>query len=364
MAVSESHTAVEISTPSESKLTPLRIAPLEENQFAAWEDFVLANPQSTFFHRLGWKRVMQKTYGYEPRYYSAWRGDKLTGIAPAFLVSSWITGRRLLSIPFAVYGGVCAEDSESAELLTLKLENVANELNVDYLELRNRDGGLREGYTANTRYATFTLPISTDIEAIHKALPKDARYMIRKGEKAGLQVRRGFDQLDTFYHLMTLNLRRLGTPAFPKALFESFIQEFPDEVDITVVYSGSNAMAGGMSFFFREWMQPYYIGSREEAKTIAANNFLWWELIKLAATKNCTTFDFGRSKRDSGNFDFKKKWNPKIEFLDYQLRTVKSNKVPDFSPANPKFDLVTSVWKKLPLGLTRMLGPKIVRAFP
>jgi hypothetical protein len=170
--------------------------------------------------------------------------------------------------------------------------------------------------------------------------------------------------LDTFYHLMTLNLRRLGTPAFPKTLFENFIQEFRNEVDITVVYSGSNAMAGGMSFFFREWMQPYYIGSREEAKTVAANNFLWWELIKLAAAKGCTTFDFGRSKRDSGNFDFKKKWNPKIEFLDYQVRTVKSDKVPDFSPANPKFDLVTSIWKKMPLGLTRMLGPRIVRSFP
>jgi len=364
MAVSESHAAIEIASASEPKPPSVHIAPLAENQSSQWEAFTVENPKSTFFHRLGWKRVMQKTYGYEPRYYGAWRGDKLTGIAPSFLVSSWITGRRLLSIPFAVYGGICAEDPQSEELLLRQLENVAEELGVDYLELRNRDGGIRDGYTANTRYATFTLPVSADIEAIHKALPKDARYMIRKGEKAGLEARSGFDQLDTFYHLMTLNLRRLGTPAFPKTLFQNFIQEFREEVDITVVYSGSNAMAGGMSFFFREWMQPYYIGSREEAKTVAANNFLWWELIKLAARKGCTTFDFGRSKRDSGNFDFKKKWNPKIEFLDYQVRTVKSDKVPDFSPANPQFDLVTSIWKKMPLGLTRMLGPRIVRSFP
>lgn len=364
MAVSESHTVSELAEFANIKNTSVQVEPLNEKQAAAWDAFVSAHPQGAFFHLTGWKRVMEKTYGYEPRYFCAWRGDRLVGIAPSFLVSSWITGRRLLSIPFAVYGGVCAEDPESEQLLVRRLEALAKELNVDYLEFRNRDGGVREGYVANTRYASFTLPLSSDIEAIHKALPKDARYMIRKGEKAGLQVRRGFDQLDTFYHLMTLNLRRLGTPAFPKTLFENLIREFSEDVDVTVVYLGHEAMAGGMSFFFREWMQPYYVGSREEAKTVAANNFLWWELIKLAAARGCSTFDFGRSKRDSGNFDFKKKWNPKIEYLDYQVLPVNSNKIPDFSPANPKFDLITSVWKKMPLGLTRLLGPRIVRSFP
>jgi len=115
---------------------------------------------------------------------------------------------------------------------------------------------------------------------------------------------------------------------------------------------------------FREWMQPYYIGSLEEAKALAANNFLWWELVKLAAGTGHRTLDFGRSKNGSGNFDFKKKWNPHIEPLNYQARLVRRTEMPNISPTNPTFELATNLWKKIPLGLTRMIGPHVVRWFP
>ena len=163
---------------------------------------------------------------------------------------------------------------------------------------------------------------------------------------------------------MTINLRRLGTPAFPRDLFENLVREYPGQIDLTVVYSGDEPVAGGMSFFFRNSMQPYYIGSEEKAKALAGNNFLWWELIKLAAETGHAIFDFGRSKIGSGNYDFKKKWNPRIETLDYQIRLFRRKEMPNFSPTNQKFELATNVWKKLPLGLTRLVGPRVVRWFP
>jgi FemAB-related protein (PEP-CTERM system-associated) len=364
MARSESHTVLVLNLPVEPNALPVRVHALSGADGAAWDQFVSSHPKGTFFHQLGWKRVMERTYGYKPFYFCAKRGGRITGIAPAFLISSWMTGRRLISLPFAVYGGICADDQESEEVLLRHLEELASELEVGYLELRNRNGGVREGYHANSRYATFTMPLAPNVDVVYKAFPKDIRYMIRKGEKAGLRVRRGFDQLDTFYRLMTINLQRLGTPAFPRSLFENLIREYPDQVDLTVIYSGEKPVAAGMSFFFREWMQPYYIGSKDEAKALGANNFLWWELIKLAATTGRTTFDFGRSKKESGNYDFKKKWNPQVESLDYQVRLVGRKEVPNFSPANPKFELATNLWKKMPLGLTRMIGPRVVRWFP
>src|SRR5712692_9515876 len=106
----------------ESTATAIRIEPLTECSEGEWDRFVLAHPKGSFFHQLGWKRVMEKTYGYEARYFCATRGERITGIAPAILVSSWITGRRLLSLPFAVYGGVCAEDTESEQALVSRLE--------------------------------------------------------------------------------------------------------------------------------------------------------------------------------------------------------------------------------------------------
>lgn len=307
---------------------------------------------------------MERTYGYQPYYFYAVRGGRITGIAPSFFVSNWLSGKCLLSLPFAVYSGICASDGESEQVLRAALESLAEKLEVDYLELRCRSGQLFDGYVPNTRYSTFTLPLVQDTDALYAAFPKDIRYMIRKGEKAGLRSVRGANELDAFYRLMTINLRRLGTPSFPRTLFENLLSEYGSQIDLTVLYSRDEPVAGGMSFFFKDTMQPYYIGSTDKAKSLAANNLLWWELIKTAANSGCHTFDFGRSKNGSGNFDFKKKWNPRIETLAYQVRLVKRKQVPNFSPTNPKFDLAMAMWKKVPLGLTRVLGPRLVRLFP
>ena len=162
----------------------IHVCPLEQSDTANWDSFVLSHPSGSFFHQSGWKRVMEKTYGYESHYLLAKRGDRITGIAPAFLVSNWMTGRCLISIPFAVYGGICAEDDRSRQALVSHLEQLAANLGVEYLEFRNREGGIDKAITSPTaRYATFTLPISSDTEAVYRAFPKDIRYMIRKAEK-------------------------------------------------------------------------------------------------------------------------------------------------------------------------------------
>ncbi len=364
MATSESSVVLSQAKSGIVSHSRIHILPLGADTHSRWDDFVFSHPQGTFFHQTAWMQVMEKTYGYRPYYFFAERDGQVTGIAPAFLVSNWLSGRCLISLPFAVYGGVCALDSESENALVGHLEELAKEQQIEYVELRNRDGGIRPGYHSNTRYATFTIPLESDPKELYSTFPKDIRYMIRKGEKAGLQVRKGTDQLDSFYRLMTINLRRLGTPAFPRALFENLAHEYGNQVDLTLVYHRGKPVAGGMSFFFRDWMQPYYIGSLEEAKGLAANDFLWWKLIECAAETGCCTFDFGRSKKDSGNFEFKKKWNPRIETLNYQVRLVHRREVPNFSPTNPKFELATNIWKKLPLGLTRVIGPRVVRWFP
>jgi len=364
MATSELFPTVQATTSSAVQPRRVLIVPFSEDLAIEWNRFVLAHPNATFFHQTAWKRVMEMTYGYESKYFCATQNGRITGIAPAFLVSDWIAGKRLLSLPFAVYGGICADDRESERLLLSHLERLAEAEGVQYFELRERSGSLREGYLANSRYSTFTMPLVRDTESLYRSFPKDIRYMIRKGEKAGLQARRGFDQLDAFYGLMAINLRRLGTPAFPRSLFENLIQQYPKQVDLTVVYSAGKPVAGGMSFFFRDWVQPYYIGSLDEAKALAANNFLWWELIKLASETGHSVFDFGRSKNGSGNFDFKKKWNPLIEGLNYQIRLVRRKHIPNFSPANPKFERAANIWKKMPLSISRIIGPRVVRWFP
>jgi len=336
----------------------------EKQDAARWEQFVLGHPKGTFFHQIAWKRVVERTFDHQAKYVFAERDGHIVAVAPLFLVSNWMVGRCLVSSPLASYGGICAADSEAEQALLEFIKRQAQEQKVDYLELRNPSGGTLPGFAPNTRYSSFSLPISKDPEVVLKGLPKDIRYMIRKAEKADLRVRRGPELLDEFYKLFTINMRRLGTPVFPRALFANLIEEFGRQIDVLIVYSGSQPVASAVSFLFRDTFHPYYIGGLPVARDLAANNFLWWELMKFAAQSGLNTFDFGRSKKGTGAYAFKKKWNPKITDLDYQVFLVKRKTAPNFSPANPKFELATQVWSHLPLWLTNRLGPRVVRWIP
>lgn len=307
---------------------------------------------------------MEKTFDYKPCYFYTERDGKITGIAPCFFVSNWLMGRCLLSVPLAVYGGICAADTESEQELLNHLMQLAVGEQANYLEVRNRNGGLLAGFHANPRYATFTTPLPADPDAALKRLPRDTRYMIRKGEKAGLQSRSGMEQMGTFYHLLALSMRRLGTPVFPRALFENLVRQFPQQTDLQVIYAGAQPVAGVFSLLFRDTILPYYAGAGPQAPALAANNFMYWELMKRAMAAGIRCFDFGRSKKGSGSYVFKTQWGMQIEPLDYQVFLVRRKTLPNFSPANPKFELATRLWRRIPFRLTTWMGPRVVRWFP
>ncbi len=351
-------------TESQATLPPPTVRPFTPAIAEQWDRFVFMQPGGSFFHLVTWKRVIEKTFGYESCYFLAERSGRITGVAPLFSISNWIAGQCLLSVPFGVYGGVCAEDTESELALLHHLKQFALSRNVDFLELRNRNRGLLPDFHPNRRYATFTAPLSEDLEVNWKRLPKDTRYMIRKGEKAGLRARQGLNQLEDFYRLFAWNLRHHGTPVFPRALFDNLVEEFPGRVHLLMVYAESRPVTGVLSFYFRDTILPYYAGSTSAANRLAANNFMYWELMKAAAQQGIRCFDFGRSKMGTGAYAFKTQWNMNVELLEYQVYLVRRKTAPNISPVNPKFKLAARIWQRMPMSLTTWLGPRVVRWFP
>ncbi len=340
------------------------IKPFEASATDRWDRFVFQHPRASFFHRAGWKQVVEKTFGYEPLYFYCEREGKITGIAPFFKIKNWLVGSCIVSLPLATYGGICAEDEESERTLLNYVKQLAESQQVGYLELRHRDGGLLDGFHANQLYVTFNTSLSSDAEVMRKQLPKDTRYMIRKAEKAGLRVERGTGQLPDFYQLFAQSMQRLGTPVFPLALFRNLLNEFSRDTQLMLVYNGAQPVTGVLSFFFRDTILPYYAGASSDATRLAANNFMYWELMRWAGESGLQQFDFGRSKKGTGSYAFKSQWNMNIEALDYQVYLVKRKTIPNFSPLNPKFELAIRFWKRLPLPLTTWLGPQIVRWIP
>ena len=349
-------------------LTPASTLP-EVKSFEAgaekrWDHFVLENPRASFFHLIGWKRIIEKTFGHKARYFYCERDGKITGIAPIFECSNWLIGRCFISIPLGAYGGIVAVDDESERVLLEHSKRMAESAAAQYLEFRHRDRELLDGFHANQLYVTFNAPLFPDAASNLKRLPKDTRYMIRKAEKGGLRAQLGTEQMGVFYDLFAQSMHRLGTPVFTPALFRNIVEEFPDHTQLMVVYNGADAVTGVLSFFFRDTILPYYAGATPEATRLAANNFMYWELIKWAGSQGFRTFDFGRSKKGTGAFAFKSQWNMNAEQLDYQIFLVKRKTVPNFSPVNPKFEMAIRLWQNLPFSVTKWLGPSAVRLFP
>jgi FemAB-related protein (PEP-CTERM system-associated) len=329
-----------------------------------WDQYVEVHPAATLFHSAAWKRVVERSFGFEPRYLTAKRGDDICGVLPLFLAANWVQGRTLISSPFAVYGGILASEEEARQELCQAACRMAVEDEVQYLELREphvKFGG--EFHTKNL-YVTFEQELPSDPAILLKQLPKDTRYMIRKGQKAGLRTIKGNDQLDQLHDIYAQSVRHLGTPVFAKRYFRILLEEFGSAAETTVIWNGSTAAAAVLSFRFRDQILPYYGGSLVEARALAANNFMYWEVLRGACERGIRRFDFGRSKLGTGSYSFKSQWNMLERALPYQFYLVNRKTLPNFSPVNPRFKLATDLWKKMPIPLTKAFGPALVKLFP
>jgi FemAB-related protein (PEP-CTERM system-associated) len=344
--------------------SPVVIRDFDSRMAGEWELFVASSPQATPFHCTAWIRSLQSTFDYENRSLYAEKDGRITGVLPLFLVSNWIVGRCLISTPFADYGGLCCQDEASADALVERAREIGIAEKVGFIELRDKASLPRPDFYFRDQYVGFETGLEEDPEAQMKLLPRDTRYMIRKGIKAGLELRSGIDQLPEFYHLFALNWLRLGTPVLPRKWLEALFHEFGGTAELVMARSHGRAVAGVFSFTFRNTLFPHYSGASHDANSLAANNFMYWELIKRSIERGLRGFDFGRSKKNTGAYNFKSAWNMQINQLQYQVCNLERKSAPNFSPTNPKFALASRLWSKMPLKASTWMGPHIVRWFP
>jgi FemAB-related protein (PEP-CTERM system-associated) len=332
---------------------------LDDAGVATWDKFVAAAPDSTFFHLAGWRRVIERACGHRTHYLYTSRGGAVTGVLPLAEIKSRLFGHSLISTPFCVYGGAVGAAEADRAALERHARELAERLRVDYLELRNLRASVGE-WGGKDLYVTFRKPIAADDDANMKAIPRKQRAMVRKGIDAGLASSVGRD-LDSFYDMYSVSVRNLGTPVLGKRFFATLLEEFRDVTDILTVTHGGKPVASVLNFYFRDEVLPYYGGGTSEARDVKANDFMYWELMRHAVQRGVRMFDFGRSKVGTGSYSFKKNWGFEPQKLEYQYHLVRSPKVPDLSPLNPKYRAMIATWKRLPVPLTRVLGPMVAR---
>jgi FemAB-related protein (PEP-CTERM system-associated) len=354
------HGAEEVGCTGMSLHDRVQVRELAEGEGARWDAFVAACSEATFFHRVAWRSVIGRVWRHRTWYLMAERRGEICGILPLAEINSRLFGHCLASLPFAVYGGVAAADQEGRLALEQAADRLARRLGVSYLEYRNVTP-CHPDWPTQDLYVTFRKEILPRVEDNLLAIPRKQRAMVRKGIKAGLTS--AIDgQVERFFQLYSDNVHRHGTPALPKRYFECLKAEFGDDCEVLIVSDAQGRpVSGVLSFYFRDEVLPYYAGDVPQARELAANDFKYWELMRRACERGCRVFDYGRSKRGTGSFDFKKNWGFTPQPLSYEYRLYRRDTVPQNNPSNPKYRLFIETWRRLPRWLANRLGPVIVR---
>jgi len=329
----------------------------------AWDRYVLAHPHSSFFHRPTWARAVQQAYGHAPVHLAAADAGRLVGILPLMRVQSPLAGRALVSLPYATYGGILADDSDISRALLTAAQQLARDQRADYIELRHR---LPSGLDLPEfgRYDTFRRELPEQSEDVLAWLPKKARAEARKAA-ATLTAETGPHLLETVYALYARTLRRLGSPNYRLELFRRLRDAYGDDCLCLLIRRDVEPLAGVVSFIFRDEITPYFSGSTDAGRHLSASNLMYLRLMEHAVRRGLRWFDFNRTRRDNaGPHDFKRHHGFQPTPLHYQVSLARSQHRPEMSPSSRRFAAARQLWRRLPLWVTRPAGAYVTKWIP
>jgi FemAB-related protein (PEP-CTERM system-associated) len=344
-----------------------RLADLAQpDERARIDAFVAGHPDATPFHRLEWLDAVAQGTGNRALALLAEREGQITACLPLNDVHSPIFGRVLASSGFAVGGGVLATDQADVAALLLAAQELAQRLSTPTIELRGGEvaDDLPGWRIQSESHCGFVLPLAADDEAQLLSIPRKQRAEVRKGLEQALTVEIGTSprDRDAHYAVYAESVRNLGTPVFPRALFDAALDLFGDDADILTIRHDGKPVASVLSLYHRGAVMPYWGGGTWDARRLRANDRMYYELMLHARkAKACTHFDFGRSKTDSGAYHFKRNWGFEPEPLSYASWTASGQAERDANPNSAKHALQIAVWRRLPLSVANKLGPLIAR---
>lgn len=329
-----------------------------------WDSYVNAHPQASLYHLYGWRRIIAQSFGHPSFYLAARAADgTIHGVLPLLRLTSRLFGDFAVSVPFFNYGGPLADNSAIAAQLMTRAAEIAEQHHLDHLEIR----------------ATHTLnawPARTDKVSMIRALPDSAttlddeigskvRAQIKRAQQENTEIRYGhLELLDDFYRIFAINMRDLGTPVYSKQFFRNILTALPDQSHLVVVRLDGKPVAVAFLLGYRDMMEIPWASTLRSANSSNMNMLLYRAVLGFCIERGYRFFDFGRSSQDSGTFKFKKQWGaiPVQHYWHYWLSN--GGELPALKPDSPKFRLLVACWKRLPVVVANLVGPRIVKSLP
>ena len=325
-------------------------------------------------HDPRWLSILREGLRQEPVALIARDGEagKIREYLPLAFVRSRLFGRFLVSLPYLNRAGVVTDDAAVAAELVGKACELAGELDAQYLELRHQQPLELDKLNARRdEKVRMVLALPGDAEALWKGFDAKARNQVRKGDKSELTLRvGGVELLAAFYDVFARNMRDLGTPVYSRGLFAAILKHLPDKAELVVTDCQGQPVAGALLIH-----DPATVGGLPAVTQVPsasclrefnhtnANMWMYHRLLLRAIERSSKQFDFGRSSVDSGTYKFKKQWGaqPQPTVWQYHMRRGDIGAV---RPDNPKYQRRIELWQRLPVWVTRLIGPAIVRGIP
>ena len=354
----------------------------------------MQHPQGTLYHLSGWKNIISKTYSHKTHYLIAVQSTswppsfptsqphsliasqlKVIGILPLVHLKHFFFGNNLISIPFFDMGGILANNDKIEKALLSEAMQLGQRLKVQSIELRHIQpiSWFNEVNPTNPQPATrnwafqtcshkvrMLLDLLNSSEKLMKSFKSKLRSQIRKPVKEGLKSRiGGLELLDDFYDVFSKNMRDLGSPVHSKQLMKNVLEEFLGKAKIVIIYKENNPIACSLMVGFKNTLENPWASALRKYSRHSPNMLLYWAMIEYACDNGYSYFDFGRSTPGEGTYNFKKQWGAKPETLDWHYISLNGNVFTEETPENSRFARAIEYWKKLPVQITRIVGPML-----
>ena len=337
---------------------------LLEEDIEAWNTYVANSQATSLYHRAEWKQLIFRTFGHTGFYYIAKDSlQNIIGILPLIRLNSRLFGDFMVSMPYFNYGGAVADHPA----IEKKMMDVANEhaakLGVSHIEYR--DDIERSDLPARTDKVNLILPLPRDPDELWNSFSSKLRAQIKRPYRENPFINIGREEnLDEFYEVFARNMRDLGTPVYAKSFFLNILEHFPDNSFIITIKLNNKPVAAGFLLNHGNMLEIPWASTIKPINHLSINMLMYWEVLKFAISQGVESFDFGRSTIDGGTYRFKRQWGaiPKQLYWHYWLN--EGEQLPALNPSNPKYALMISIWKKIPVLLTKYLGPPIVKNLP
>lgn len=336
---------------------------LEMMEWQLWLDF-LSTTCTSAYHQPVWAELIKRSFSHSTRIWIAIASDgKIIGGVPLTFFSSRLFGRFAVSIPYFNYGGVITNWINVARDIIQHLKTVCVNEKLTHIEIRSMQPHLAE--QCSNKKASMILALPDSENTLDEHLGAKVRAQYKKTEEYQPQIKFGkLELLDDFYKVFAQNMRDLGTPVYARQWFANILSEAKINSLVVVVYVDQKPVATGFLVGYKGMLEIPWASTIKQANTMNANMWMYRQILGYAIREGYQFFDFGRSTRDAGTYKFKKQWGAKPYTHYWYYLFPEGGAIPELNPDNPKYKLMINVWKKMPVWLTKVIGPPIVANLP